>query len=86
MGSVRDFILWPGPGVPNLADLYIDAALALLLVELFGNPQIDKKSLIKIIPTKKDVEMLKRFLSFCQQEIIALRLAAADFVHRPRKA
>jgi signal peptidase II len=37
LGYVRDFILWPGPGTPNLADLYIDSGVICLLVELLKN-------------------------------------------------
>lgn len=40
---VRDFIIWPGPGIPNFADIYANAGIICLLLEAVRNPQIDTK-------------------------------------------
>jgi signal peptidase II len=37
LGYVRDFIVWPLPGTPNLADLFIDAGIVCILIEWIGN-------------------------------------------------
>jgi len=44
LGYVRDFIVWPGPGTPNLADLFIDAGIVCLMVESVKNKRLRNSS------------------------------------------
>lgn len=47
LGYVRDFILWPGPGTPNLADVFIDAGALCLFLEFIRNPGMRMKSRLR---------------------------------------
>ncbi len=68
-GFVRDFLLWPGPGTPNLADLFAYFSIINLLIELFKNPQIDNKSLFKIRSLRKELESIQKFIVFAKKEM-----------------
>ncbi len=47
LGYVRDFILWPGPGTPNFADVYTDAAVLCLVLESVRNPRRHMNPLLR---------------------------------------
>ena len=68
-GYIRDFLIWPGPGTPNLADLFAYVSIINLLLELFKNPQIDKKALFKIKSPKSELDNIHKFIEFVKDEI-----------------
>ena len=69
-GYARDFLVWPGPGTPNLADLFIDIGVAMLVIELFKNPKI--KFNLKLRPIKREIQGIKEFLIFSRNELMKL--------------
>ena len=72
LGYARDFILWPGPGTPNLADIFAVVGLICLITELLRNPQIENKWEFSRASLKNDYIGLKKIISFCKQEIKSL--------------
>jgi lipoprotein signal peptidase len=72
LGYARDFILWPGPGTPNLADIFIIVGLICLITELLRNPQIENKWEFSLASLKNDYIGLKKFISFAKREIKSL--------------
>ena len=64
LGYVRDFIIWPGPGIPNLADIFADISIIFLITEFIKNPQIDNKSFLRIKGCKNDYTIIKKFIKF----------------------
>ncbi|MBN2012493.1 signal peptidase II [candidate division KSB1 bacterium] len=68
-GYVRDFILWPGPGVPNLADLFADASLICMILEFIRNPQVNNKEFFRLKVKRNDFILLKRCVQFSKDEI-----------------
>jgi len=69
LGYARDFIIWPGPGTPNLADIYSKIALILLFIELFKNPETDLNFSFDKNTLKKEYGVLKEFVKFARDEI-----------------
>ncbi|MBU1100248.1 MAG: signal peptidase II [Bacteroidetes bacterium] len=63
-GYIRDMIIWPGPGIPNLADIYFYIGLFLLFNELVKNPQIDIKKDIIMCNHKNTLRFLQSFSIF----------------------
>ena len=61
---VRDFIIWPGPGIPNVADVYANAGIVCLILEVFKNPQIDTKDFFGLKSEKKTVEDKIGFIKY----------------------
>ncbi len=72
LGYVRDFILWPGPGTPNLADVFVTTSIVLLLLEVVANPQIDNRSLFRLESPRQTLCKLRVFVDFAKQEIQTL--------------
>lgn len=69
LGYVRDFLAWPGPGTPNLADIFAFISLIFLIIELKNNTKIDLNSLLKLGSIKRDIQNLKEFTLFSKNEI-----------------
>ncbi|MCJ7508876.1 MAG: signal peptidase II [candidate division Zixibacteria bacterium] len=66
LGYARDFLVWPGPGKPNLADLFVDTGLILFTIELIRNPRVKLKGRFF------DGSGTKEFFSFSRNEITKL--------------
>ena len=69
LGYARDFIIWPGPGTPNLADVYINIAVILYFIELAKNPETDLNFSFDKKTLKKEYGVLKEFVKFSRDEI-----------------
>ena len=69
LGYARDFIIWPGPGTPNLADVYINIAVILYFIELAKNPETDLNFSFDKNTLKKEYGVLKEFVKFSRDEI-----------------
>jgi hypothetical protein len=72
LGYVRDFILWPGPGTPNLADIFIFIGLICLIAEIVRNPRIDNKWEYDLASFKQARIELQKFILFSKREIKSL--------------
>jgi signal peptidase II len=71
LGYVRDFIRWPGPGVPNLADLYADIALVCLFAEWLRICLDKRKLLMGFKSFQAEKEEFKQFIDFSKLEILS---------------
>jgi len=76
LGYARDFLAWPGPGTPNLADVFAYISLIFLIIELKNNKKIDLNSLLKLGHIKRDIQHLKEFTLFSKKEIKTIILNA----------
>jgi len=68
-GYIRDMILWPGPGTPNMADIYFYIGFAFLCIELVKNPTIDIKGDIICATYKDSFDFIKRIFLFAYKDI-----------------
>ncbi|NLT50147.1 MAG: signal peptidase II [Ignavibacteria bacterium] len=65
-GYVRDFIIWPGPGIPNMADVYANLGIMFLIIEVIVNPQINTKVFFGLKKTsqKNNIQSFSSFIKF----------------------
>ncbi len=63
-GCVWDFIMWPGPGTPNLADIFGDIGLVCFIIAI-------KKDLSfnSFLNFKSNREDIRDFLKFSKKEV-----------------
>ena len=74
LGYVRDFLAWPGPGTPNLADIFAFLGVSLLLIELIKNPKIINRSLFCMKPIREELKDIRAFFVFVRKDIANLFL------------
>lgn len=71
LGYVRDFIIWPGPGIPNMADVYANLGIMFLIFEVIANPQINTKEFFGLQKSSQK-NNIQSFSSFIKDEAAKL--------------